>query len=138
MKSKLLLHSVQLGTPRAHDEGLRIGTVRYLPRGVRKQDYAEQNFFDVWLPSLAPSRGLLSQLKNDELSLSRFFARYRSEMSKAEPRQVIQLLAEMAKRTPISVGCYCADESQCHRSVLAELIRDAGGEAPPAPGLSGS
>ncbi len=138
MNSKLLLRSVQLGTPRNPEEGLRVGTVRYLPRGVRKQDYAEQNFFDVWLPSLAPSRDLLSQLKNEGLSLSRFFARYRSEMSKTEPHQVIQLLAEMAKRTPISVGCYCADESQCHRSVLAELIREAGGEATPAPVLSGS
>lgn len=128
MQTKLQFRSVQLGTPRDPEEGLRIGTVRFLPRGVRKQDYAKQDFFDVWLPTLAPSRELLSQVKHEELSLSRFFARYRSEMSETEPRQTIELLAEMAKRTPISVGCYCEDESQCHRSVLAELIRQAAGE----------
>lgn len=126
MKSTLQLRAVQLGAPRDPDEGLRIGTVRYLPRGVRKQDYARQDFFDVWLPTLAPSRELLAQVKHEGLPVSRFFARYRSEMSETEPRQTIELLAEMAKRTPISVGCYCEDESQCHRSVLAELIRQAG------------
>lgn len=125
MKSTLQLRAVQLGTARDPGEGLRIGTVRYLPRGVRKQDYARQDYFDVWLPSLAPSRELLSQLKNEELSLSRFFARYRSEMSQTEPHQIILLLAELATRTPLSVGCYCEDESQCHRSVLVELIRKA-------------
>lgn len=122
MKSTLQLRAVRLGTPREPEEGLRIGTVRYLPRGVRKQDYAKQDYFDVWLPSLAPSRELLTQLKNGELPLSRFFARYRSEMSQTEPHQIILLLAELAKRTPLSVGCYCEDELQCHRSVLLELI----------------
>lgn len=128
MQTKLQFRAVQLGTPRDPEEGLRIGTVRFLPRGVHKQDYAKQDFFDVWLPTLAPSRELLSQVKHEGLSLSRFFARYRAEMSETEPRQTIELLAEMAKRTPISVGCYCEDESQCHRSVLAELIRQAAGK----------
>ncbi len=138
MTSKLMLRSVQLGTPRNPKEGLRIGTVRFLPRGVRKQDYAKQDFFDVWLPSLSPSRDLLSQLKHNELSLPRFFARYRSEMSESEPRQTIELLAEMAKRTPISVGCYCNNESKCHRSILAELIRSTGGEVINSDALAGT
>ena len=125
MKPKLLFNAVQLGSPRDPDEGLRIGTVRYLPRGIRKQDYARRDYFDIWLPILAPSRDLLSQLKQGDLSPAKFFARYRSEMSQPEPRQVIQLLAELATRTPISIGCYCEDESTCHRSVLAELIRKA-------------
>ena len=117
------LTTVQLGSPRKRGEGLRIGTVRFLPRGVRKEDYAELNYFDVWLPQLAPSRELLSQFKKSSISVRTFFARYRREMNSTEARQLIQLLAEVAQRTPIAVGCYCEDESKCHRSVLGKLIR---------------
>jgi len=126
--SVMHLTTVQLGSPRKRSEGLRIGTVRLLPRGVRKSDYAERDYFDVWLPQLAPSRKLLAEYKDGDLSLAAFFRRYRTEMKSTEPRQLIQLLAEIAKRTPIAVGCYCEDESQCHRSVLGKLIRKAGAE----------
>lgn len=123
-----LFKSVQLGSPRSRGEGLRIGTARYLPRGVHKEDYAKLDYFDVWLPNLAPSRELLRQFKHDEVSLKGFFKKYRSEMKETDARQLIQLLAATAQRTPISVGCYCEDERQCHRSVLADLIRAAAGE----------
>jgi uncharacterized protein YeaO (DUF488 family) len=121
----LHLRIVQLGSPRTRDEGLRIGTVRYLPRGVRKADLASLDYFDVWLPILAPSRELLRQAKAQNLATDRFFARYRREMQQTDARQTIQLLAELARRTAIAVGCYCEDEAQCHRSVLIELIRNA-------------
>ena len=101
--------------------------MRLLPRGVRKQDYARRNYFDVWLPNLCPpSRELLSQWKSGKISVAAFFARYRSEMKRTEPRQLIKLLASLARRTPIAVGCYCEDESCCHRLVLKKLIREAG------------
>lgn len=116
----------QLGLSRKRGEGLRIGTVRLLPRGVRKSEYAKRDYFDVWLPQLSPSRKLLAEYKDGDLSVAAFFRRYRTEMKSTEPRQLIQLLAEIAQRTPIAVGCYCEDESQCHRSVLGELIRNAG------------
>ena len=119
------LRTVQLGTPRLKDEGLRIGTVRLLPRGVKKQDYARKDYFDVWLPILAPSRELLREFKNRELTPAAFFRRYKKEMSAPECRQTLQLLAAFAQRTPVSVGCYCQDESLCHRGVLVELIRAA-------------
>jgi uncharacterized protein YeaO (DUF488 family) len=115
--------TVQLGSPRKHGEGLRIGAVRYLPRGVRREDYARLDYFDVWLPTLAPSRDLLSQLKRGEVATERFLDRYRREMNATEPRQVIALLACLAERTSLSVGCYCESEERCHRSVLASLIR---------------
>lgn len=121
----LRLRTVRLGTPRQPSEGFRIGAVRYLPRGVPKTEYATRDYFDVWLPTLAPSRELLSKLKNGELATERFFQRYRREMRETDPRQVIALLAALAARTPMAVGCYCDDESQCHRSVLTELIREA-------------
>lgn len=126
---RMTLHfrTVQLGSPRQRSEGLRIGAVRFLPRGVAKVNYARLDYFDVWLPSLAPSRELLKALRAGKLSPAEFFRRYRSEMSKTEPRQVIELLANLAARTPISVGCYCSDESQCHRKILGELIRQAAG-----------
>ena len=129
MLGKLLLNSVQIGSPRMANEGMRIGTVRFLPRGIYKTDYARLNYFDVWLPSLAPSRELLAKFKGGNLTSDRLFARYRVEMRETEPFQTIKLLSELAKRTPISIGCYCEDESRCHRSVLVQLIRQAGGES---------
>jgi uncharacterized protein YeaO (DUF488 family) len=126
--SPLQFRTVQLGSPRQPGEGLRVGTVRFLPRGVRKSDYAKRDFFDVWLPILAPSRELLRSVRAGELRRGAFAQRYRTEMDATEPRQVIQLLVEMARQTPISVGCYCADEWRCHRRVLGELIRFAAGE----------
>lgn len=123
----LLLRTVQLGSPRQSNDGLRIGAVRFLPRGVPKKDYARLDYFDVWLPTLAPSHELFAQLKATNISFETFFKRYRSEMEKTDARQTIQLLAEMAQRTPIAVGCYCEDESRCHRSVLRALIREAAG-----------
>jgi uncharacterized protein YeaO (DUF488 family) len=121
----LQFQTVQLGSPRKKGEGVRIGAVRYLPRGVRKADYAKRDFFDVWLPSLAPSRTLLAEHKKSRMTPAAFFRHYRAEMAETEPRQTIALLATLARHTPISIGCYCDDESQCHRSVLGELIRKA-------------
>lgn len=119
--------TVQLGGPRSPGEGLRIGAVRFLPRGVRKVDYARRDYFDVWLPSLAPSRELLADYKKLKLTPAAFFRRYRAEMAETERRQTIALLAALARQTPLSIGCYCDDESQCHRTILGELIRQAAG-----------
>lgn len=116
------VHTAQAGSPRQRGEGLRIGVVRFLPRGVSKRDYARKNYFDVWLPSLAPSRPLLSRFLKSGVPITTFFRQFRKEMEGTEPRQVIKLLAEIAKRTPIAICCYCEDEARCHRSVLIELI----------------
>jgi uncharacterized protein YeaO (DUF488 family) len=118
--------TLQLDSPRQPDEGLRIGTVRYLPRGVPKAIYTARAFFDVWLPILAPSQELLAQRRAGTLSTAAFLRRYRREMAAIDVRQVISLVATMARTTPLSVGCYCEDESICHRSVLGELIWAAG------------
>jgi uncharacterized protein YeaO (DUF488 family) len=123
----LHFRTARIGSPRQPDEGLRLGTVRYLPRGVRKADYSQRDLFDVWLPNLAPSRELLRSFKDDDLSVKAFFTRYRAEMHETEPRQLIELLAHLAQHTSISIACYCEDETRCHRSVLAELIRTAAG-----------
>ena len=120
------LHMVQLGTPRKRGEGLRIGAVRFLPRGVRKQDYAKLDVFDVWLPVVAPSRSLVNRLRKSNLAWDKFVAAYRREMAKTDARQAIELIARVAQHTPVSVGCYCEDPRHCHRSVLEKLIRQAG------------
>jgi uncharacterized protein YeaO (DUF488 family) len=121
----LRLRSVQLGSPRSRGEGLRIGAVRYLPRGVAKSDYGRRDYFDVWLPTLAPSRELLRAYKTSGMTPATFYRRYRTEMRQLEARQTIELLARVAARTPLAVGCYCEDERRCHRRVLVELIRRA-------------
>ena len=120
---------VRLGTPRDPGEGLRIGTVRRPPRGVRKEDYARRDFFDVWLPELAPSRDLVSYASAEELTPQRwkkFVAAYRREMSEPPAQRLLQLLAALSAQASFSVGCYCEDESRCHRSLLGRLLRERG------------
>jgi uncharacterized protein YeaO (DUF488 family) len=125
----LKLHTYQLGTPRRRGEGLRVGVVRHLPRGVRKQDYARLNQFDVWFPTVAPSAELVHWLRADpEARWTKFVERYTREMQQPHSRHAIKLLAELARRTPISIGCFCADESHCHRSILRRLIEQAASE----------
>jgi uncharacterized protein YeaO (DUF488 family) len=118
---------VRLGTPRKPGEGLRIGTVRRPPRGVRKEDYARQNYFDAWLPELAPSASLVSFAFSEPLTPARWAAferRYRREMRRPEARRLIALLAALSLQTNFSVGCYCEDETRCHRSLLKQLLSE--------------
>lgn len=119
---------VQLGSPRASDEGMRIGTVRRPPRGVPKSEFASRNYYDVWLPNLAPSEELLkaSRSAKDEKAWRSFIKRYRSEMSRAENSRVLDLLAALSHQTNFSVGCYCNDEQHCHRCVLRQLLVERG------------
>jgi uncharacterized protein YeaO (DUF488 family) len=118
---------VKLGTPREPGEGLRIGTVRRPPRGVRKDDYARRNYFDVWLPELAPSAPLVSWALSEPFTPKRWDAyarRYRREMRQPAAQRLIALLAALSSQTNFSVGCYCEDETQCHRSLLKKLLAE--------------
>ena len=122
---------VRLGTPRASNEGLRIGTVRRPPRGVRKADYARRDYFDVWLPELAPSAPLVSFALSKPFTPERWATyrrKYRREMLKPATQRLIALLAALSSQTDISVGCYCADETRCHRSLLKELLIEHGAQ----------
>ena len=124
----MTLHVVRLGSARLPDEGLRIGTVRRPPRGVPKAEYASRDLYDVWFPNLAPSEALLkaSFPVSDDAGWKRFERAYRAEMNQPLPRRDIELLAALSHRTRLSVGCYCADASRCHRSILADLLARAG------------
>ncbi len=124
------IHIVRLGTPRATGEGLRLGTVRRPPRGVPKAEFASRDFYDVWVPDLAPSEELLKegQHAEDERSWRHFVRKYRMEMKRPEAARLLTLLAALSRQTSVSVGCYCADEARCHRSVLKELLRESGAE----------
>ena len=122
------IHVVRLGSPRLEGEGLRIGTVRRPPRGVPKAEFAARNFYDVWLPDLAPSEELLKlgQAVDEEKGWRTFARKYRAEMNRPEKRRLLDLLAAMSRQTNFSVGCYCADESRCHRSLLGALLTERG------------
>ena len=119
---------VRLGAARAHDEGLRIGTVRRPPRGVPKSAYASQDWYDVWYPVLAPSPQSvkLAQKARTAQEWRRFAKRYRAEMRAPDAVHALELLAALSHRTELSVGCYCVDESRCHRSVLRSLLAEKG------------
>ncbi len=114
---------------------LRVGVTHFLPRGVRKQDYSRRDYFDVWLPLLSPSRDLLQAIHAEEITWAQFIRRYRAEMKRAEPRQVIRLVAAWAQRHPVSLGCFCADPAHCHRTILQQLVVAAAAELPPAPAV---
>jgi uncharacterized protein YeaO (DUF488 family) len=119
---------VRLGQPRAPAEGLRIGTVRRPPRGVPKGEFATRDFYDVWLPNLAPSEALVKRAlaANDEREWKAFVRAYRAEMKDPQAGRVLDLLAALSQAANFSVGCYCADEARCHRSVLRELLLEHG------------
>jgi uncharacterized protein YeaO (DUF488 family) len=125
----MAIRVVRLGAARASDEGLRLGTVRRPPRGVKKEDYARRNFYDAWLPELSPSQALVTWAMSEPWTDRRwktFAKRYRAEMREPAAQRLIALLAAMSAQTNFSVGCYCEDESRCHRSLLRELLADAG------------
>ena len=121
---------VRLGSARAPQEGLRLGTVRRPPRGVPKAQFAKLDYYDVWLPILSPSAELVAvalQAK-DERAGKAFERKYRAEMHQPDASRVLDLLAALSHQTNFSVGCYCEDESRCHRSVLRELLKERGAE----------
>ena len=126
----MTVHIVRLGTPRLRNEGLRIGTVRHPPRGVPKSEHASQNWYDVWLPELAPSAALVEAGRSaaTEREWTSFAKKYRAEMAAPERSRLLDLLAALSRHSNFSVGCYCADEARCHRSVLRELLRERGAE----------
>jgi uncharacterized protein YeaO (DUF488 family) len=117
----MALRIVRLGEPRVKGEGLRIGTVRRPPRGVPKSDFAKRDFYDVWLPDLAPSEALLkgaAQAVETERTWKAFTRRFEAELKRPQAQRLLDLLAALSHTTDLSVGCYCADDARCHRSVL--------------------
>lgn len=124
----MAIRVVRLGSPRTPGEGLRLGTVRRPPRGVPKADHASRNFYDVWLPDLAPSESLVKEAlhASDERAWRGFAKRYRAEMKRPAATRLLVLLAALSHQTNLSVGCYCAEEARCHRSVLKALLLERG------------
>lgn len=124
----MAIRIVQLGSPRARGEGLRLGTVRRPPRGVPKSEFASRDFYDAWLPDLAPSEALVKQAMQaaNQAAWRRFEQKYRTEMKRPAAARLLALLAALSHQTNLSVGCYCADESHCHRSILRSLLADHG------------
>lgn len=126
----MAIRVVRLGTPRHPEEGIRVGTVRRPPRGVPKDEYASRGFYDTWLPELAPTPELMKvgkAVETDE-GWDAFAKKYRAEMAAPEKRRLLDLLAALSLSTRFSIGCYCEDESRCHRSLLRELLLDRGAD----------
>jgi uncharacterized protein YeaO (DUF488 family) len=121
---------VRLGSPRKKGEGLRIGTVRRPPRGVPKSKFASQDWYDVWFPNLAPSVATMKQGLGAETAAqwSAFARKYRSEMSSPDASRTLDLLAALSHHANFAVGCYCEDQSRCHRSILGELLAARGAD----------
>lgn len=130
----MAIRVVRLGSPRVPGEGLRLGTVRRPPRGVPKREFASRGFYDSWLPELAPSDALVKagQAAATDRDWRAFTRRYRAEMARPAAARLLELLAALSRTTSLSVGCYCADEARCHRSVLKALLRERGAVIEPA------
>ena len=120
---------VRLGSPRVPGEGTRLGTVRRPPRGVRKTDYAKRNYYDVWLPELAPSGDVVSWAHAADWTPARwrrYVRTYLRQMREPQARHLIAVLAALSRTADFSIGCYCEDGTMCHRSLLRDLLADAG------------
>ena len=126
----MAIRVVRLGSSRTPGEGLRLGTVRRPPRGVPKAEHASRDFYDVWLPDLAPSESLVKEGLHaaDEPAWRRFARRYRAELKRPEATRLLVLLAALSHRINLSAGCYCAEEARCHRSVLKALLLESGAD----------
>jgi len=126
----MAIRIVRLGTPRRKGEGLRIGTVRRPPRGVPKSHFASHDWYDVWYPNLAPSVETMKLGLGAETPAqwNAFVRRYRAEMSTPENSRTLDLLAALSHHASFAVGCYCENESRCHRSILRELLAARGAE----------
>jgi uncharacterized protein YeaO (DUF488 family) len=124
----MAIRIVRLGSERIPGEGPRLGTVRRPPRGVPRNEFASRNYYDVWFPTLSPSPETLKLGLNaaNDRAWAGFIRRFRSEMSKSEASAALNLLATLSHHTDFSIGCYCEDESHCHRSVLRELLAERG------------
>jgi|SRR6185369_8263807 len=124
----MAIRVVRLGQPRRRGEGLRIGTVRFPPRGVPKSRYASGNWYDVWMPDLAPSPATVkfAHAAKTDADWRAYERRYRREMAAPERRRLLDLLAALSKHADFSVGCYCEDERRCHRTILESILKDRG------------
>jgi uncharacterized protein YeaO (DUF488 family) len=124
----MALRIVRLGSPRAAGEGLRLGTVRRPPRGVPKAEFATRDYYDLWLPLLSPSAGLVKQAQGVQSpkDWAAFERAFRREMAAPEAAQLLDLLASLSKQTNFALGCYCEVEARCHRSVLRALLGERG------------
>lgn len=126
----MAIRVVRLGTPRATGEALRVGTVRRPPRGVPKSEFSKRDFYDVWLPTVAPTQAVmdLAHAAISDKDWAGFFKHYRAEMKAPDAQHAIALLAAMSHAVDFSVGCYCENEAHCHRHALRELLHDAGAD----------
>jgi len=129
----MAIRIVELGSRRLPDEGVRIGTVRRPPRGVPKAQFARQDWYDVWYPNLAPSAEAvkLASGATSPAEWEKFARRYRAEMKLPDAAHTIELLAALSHQSNFSVGCYCQDESRCHRSILKKLLMESGATVNP-------
>ena len=127
----MAIHVIRLGSPRGKNEGVRLGTVRRPPRGLPKTDIARRDFYDVWLPELAPSLELFAWVRAAPVTDQRwrqFVRRYLAEMSRPDAKHLIATLAALSHDANFAVGCYCEDANRCHRSLLEKLLADAGAD----------
>jgi len=124
----MVVRVIRLGTPRSANEGTRIGTVRRPPRGVPKSKFASQDWYDVWFPNLAPSVETMKQAQaaSTPAQWAAFAKRYRAEMARPDNARALELLAALSQQANFSVGCYCEDETRCHRSLLRALLKEKG------------
>jgi uncharacterized protein YeaO (DUF488 family) len=130
----MAIRIVRLGKPRAPGEGLRLGTVRRPPRGVRKDDHSRKDYYDLWLPDLAPSAPLVGWALSEpwtDRRWAQYAKSYRREMREPGRRRLLGLLARLSHDANFSVGCYCEREDRCHRSILRELLAGLGAKIAP-------
>jgi uncharacterized protein YeaO (DUF488 family) len=97
---------------------------------VPKAQFAALDYYDVWLPTIAPSQALmtLGQRAADERSWAAFARKFLAEMKRPDAAHLLDLLAAFSHKSSFSLGCYCENENRCHRSILRTLLAERGAE----------
>jgi uncharacterized protein YeaO (DUF488 family) len=98
------------------DDGLRVLTTNYWPRGVSKERGGK------YVRLLAPTRDLLHAFRDGEVSWAEYEQRYLDLMRDEACEHEIARLAEAASQQTVTVMCVCKDDAQCHRRLLRQLV----------------
>jgi uncharacterized protein YeaO (DUF488 family) len=106
--------------PIKKSDGFRLLICQSRPRAVAK----DKETWDQWYPELGPSKELHAAFYakgGTPIPWEQFRGRYLEEMKAQE--ELIDGLADLvAEGKSITLLCSCAKQSQCHRSLLKELV----------------
>jgi uncharacterized protein YeaO (DUF488 family) len=100
-------------------DGTRVLIMRLWPRGIRKDRV------DLWRKELGPVKELLRDFLDKRIDWPTYTRRYLAGLDRPEAQEAIAEVRALAREGTVTLLCGCADESHCHRSLLAGYLAGA-------------